>query len=181
MSCCSQITIQGNHISDSNIGILSRSPNTIIKGNTLVNCGIPNVSSVQNAISDQYAIYACEQGHINLVVDSNEIMYDAARWRGLIHNQTMYGTAILVNGNPSETGHAEFVNEFVIIKSNTIQPLPHGNAIDVSSSDGTWQGRAFTTTVPPTHYPRRVHVQVWHQSVLHVRASSIVLRSSTRR
>ena len=153
------VTIQGNHISDCNVGIISRSPNTIIKGNTLVNCGIPNVSSVQKTIADQHAIYACEQGHINLVVDSNHILYDAARWHGLIHNQTMYGNAILVNGNPSETGHAEFSNEFVIIKSNTIQPLPHGVAIGVSSSDGTWEGRTFGTTVPPTHYPRRVHVQ----------------------
>ena len=80
-----------------------------------MNCGVPNVSSVQTAVSDQHAIYACEQGHINLVVDSNQILYDAARWRGLIHNQTMYGNAILINGNPSETGHAEFANEFVIV------------------------------------------------------------------
>lgn len=33
------VTIQGNHISDSNVGVISRSPNTVIKGNYIVNCG----------------------------------------------------------------------------------------------------------------------------------------------
>ena len=59
------VTISDNHISDSNIGIISRSPNTVIKGNTIVNCGVPNVSSVGAEPTDQHAIYTLEQGHIN--------------------------------------------------------------------------------------------------------------------
>jgi hypothetical protein len=154
------ITIENNHISDSNIGIISRSPNTVIRGNTIVNCGIPNVSSVEKVAADQHAIYACEQGHINLIVSQNTVLYDADRWGGTINNQTIFGIAILVNGNPSETGHAEFKNAFVVVKGNTIQPLPHGVAIDISSSDGTAsKGKPFPTTVPLAHYPRRIHVQ----------------------
>lgn len=153
------IEISNNHISDSNVGILARSPNTVIRGNTIVNCGVPNVSMVEKPTPDQHAIYACEQGHINLVVSDNTILYDVDRWGGKINNQTIFGTAILVNGDPSETGTAEFVNSYVVIKGNTIQPLPHGVAIDVSSMDGSSKGKPFPAAVPVTHYPRRIHIE----------------------
>eukprot|EP01051_Picozoa_sp_SAG22_P005699 SAG22_NODE_347_length_11873_cov_15.313997_3_plen_1456_part_00 len=153
------ITIENNHISDSNVGILSRSPNTVIRGNTIVNCGVPNVSMVEKPTPDQHAIYACEQGHINLVVSDNTILYDVDRWGGKINNQTIFGIAILVNGDPSQTGTAEFVNSYVVVKGNTIQPLPHGVAIDVSSMNGSSKGKPFPATVPVEHYPRRIHIE----------------------
>jgi len=110
-------------------------------------------------LKDQHGIYTCEQGHINLVVQDNTVLYNAARWKGQTHNQSMYGTAIIVNGNPSETGHAEFENEFVIVQGNTLQLMPHGNGIDVASSDGSFKKGRPTFAVPVGHFPRKVHIK----------------------
>ena len=152
------MTIANNHISDSAIGIASRSPNTVIRSNTIVNSGVPNVSSVVGPMKDQDGIYTCEQGHINLVVQDNTITYDT-RWCGETHGQPMYGTGININGNPSETGHAEFDNQYVIVKGNVVQVLPRGNGIYVGSNTGVIKSQSPPFAVPLKHYPSKVHVE----------------------
>ena len=125
------ITISGNHISDSWIAIESRAPNTIITGNTVTNWGQPNASTVVDVQRMQIAIYTTEMGSLNTVISDNTLLYDAPRWRGVINGQQMYGFAICVTGLPDDSGRHEFDNSHVIVSGNTIAPLPSGGAIGI--------------------------------------------------
>ena len=110
------------------VGIVSRSPNTVISGNTVVNWGEPNTSTVTGTISMQCAIYSTELGGTNLIVKDNTLLYDGDRYRGLINGQKIYGTAVEINGLISDDGQVEFANEYVVIEGNTISGLPGGGA-----------------------------------------------------
>ena len=85
------VAILSNHISDSNIGVESRCPNTVISGNVIVNSGQPNTSTVTAPRSMQCAIYATELGGTNLIIKDNVVTYDAARYRGIINGEPIYG------------------------------------------------------------------------------------------
>lgn len=109
------VSIIGNHISDSWIGIASRSPNTIIQGNTVLNWGQPNSSVVVPPQRMQIAIYTTELGSINTVIQGNTLLYDAARWAGVVNGPhgpaQLYGYAICITGLPDDTGRVEFDNQ----------------------------------------------------------------------
>ena len=126
------VAIMGNHISDSNIGICSRCPNTVIAGNTIVNIGQPNSSVVAAPLSMQISIYSTELGGTNLIVKDNVITYDVDRCRGTINRQPIYGASIDIGGLVSDDGHVEFANEYVTVEGNTVSPIGPGGGAGIA-------------------------------------------------
>lgn len=119
------IRISNNKIKDCFIGVQARSANTIIEGNSIINCS-PNDTGNMSNVS---AIMTTESGSLNLIIVNNELgNYNNQKYNGANY----YGSAIDIRSNTLAIADA-LPNEFIIVKGNNIFNFPNGDGISYST------------------------------------------------
>lgn len=129
------ITISGNHISDSLTGINVRSPYSYIVGNVLHNCNrypYPSEYASVSSKASQSSILTGEMGFINLTVSNNTIVVDTDI--SVIDGTTLYGSGIDIRSTDNDTT-AVFTADYIRVTGNTVLGNSNNGGISIVTGE----------------------------------------------